>query len=251
MKRSASPNSIFTLIELLVVIAIIAIFAAMLLPALNSARTRAKMSLCVNNQKQIGTLTNLYTGDYDDFLPSLIANTAPLDSMATGDNNNKRWTSLGLLLPYLGDTYKRFDGLILPEPKMFYCPLVVRDYMPFGGWHNTGNGNVEQSYSYINPYRYSVTNPDAAKTATDSGKIAESAWLNMPLDIGHLGTRWSTSGYFRTGAHTGKLIKDIIAVEENFTVLYTGGHVITRKVNLSGCFLNDGGLKKLIGKINE
>ena len=64
-----SPIKPFTLIELLVVITIFAILAAILLPALQSARARGRQTSCVNNLKQCGSAYIQYYADYDDFFP--------------------------------------------------------------------------------------------------------------------------------------------------------------------------------------
>lgn len=60
----------FTLIELLVTIAIIAILAALLLPALNSARGKARSMTCLASQRSIGQYFAMYTLGYDDFWPT-------------------------------------------------------------------------------------------------------------------------------------------------------------------------------------
>ena len=62
----------FTLIELLVVIAIIAILAAMLLPALQQARERARAISCVNTLGQMGRVCSMYVAAYEGYLPSAV-----------------------------------------------------------------------------------------------------------------------------------------------------------------------------------
>src|SRR5215469_6482918 len=107
----------FTLIELLVVIAIIAILAAILLPVLNQARQRAYTTMCINNVRQIGLATVLYTGDYQDSYP--FGTNVTTTDIAFGSPIS--WNNL--ILPYAGST-PGGTGVSIPggASKVFACP---------------------------------------------------------------------------------------------------------------------------------
>jgi len=91
---------------LLVVISIVALLVALILPALAKARTAAKATLCMTNEKQIGMAVQYYLNDYKQFFPASydgrVSNAPPtfwfmklcyfyLDSTVGGPGNNDPW----------------------------------------------------------------------------------------------------------------------------------------------------------------
>jgi prepilin-type N-terminal cleavage/methylation domain-containing protein/prepilin-type processing-associated H-X9-DG protein len=86
----------FTLIELLAVAAILALLAALLFPALMSAREEARRTICLSQLRQLGHAHHLYVADWDELLPAWsYANPRP----APGAPAYVFWTDF--LKPYL------------------------------------------------------------------------------------------------------------------------------------------------------
>jgi prepilin-type N-terminal cleavage/methylation domain-containing protein len=116
----------FTLIELLVVVAIIAVLIAMLLPALNSARSRARATLCGANLHQVGLAFGMYMNDNHNYYPLSF-----LDSGWVPTTPNTKWYYL--LHPYT-NTFKVFN---CPELNMIQpvFEALERDtrYGPYPG----------------------------------------------------------------------------------------------------------------------
>jgi prepilin-type N-terminal cleavage/methylation domain-containing protein/prepilin-type processing-associated H-X9-DG protein len=133
----------FTLIELLVVVAIISVLIAMLMPALSSARKKAKESVCLSNLHEIGIAISMYENDFNDFLPARATDYEHSFWMITTWGTHTGPTHLGLLKQchYLetGDVFFCTDG-----KYGSYIPI----YSKYNFTHYTwGTGAVVSTYA--------------------------------------------------------------------------------------------------------
>ena len=122
----------FTLVELLVVIAVISILAALLLPALVSAKEKARRVACKNNVRQFILTAHLLANDNEEKVPSGLS-----DNRDAGDEH----------IPVISTATRKALIQYSGTEKIIECPSLGNPFNKKDGWYY-------ESYGFVIGYNY-------------------------------------------------------------------------------------------------
>jgi prepilin-type N-terminal cleavage/methylation domain-containing protein/prepilin-type processing-associated H-X9-DG protein len=212
--------SSFTLIELLVVIAIIAILAAILLPALNSARERGKLVNCTSNQKTMAMYILSYADNFDDHY-------TPIRDLTNMFSWCYTFYRIGYLPIGSGNPYKMPASSVMYCPSIVYSPGMVTDHETFfgrmtgssalancimeGGSGNTPSIKIKNT-TYYAPWKTTRVKNHSKTYLIGDGKYSNAGYEKMGC--------WRIDSSARFSERHGKVMN----------IACADGHVVTKDI---------------------
>lgn len=226
----------FTLIELLVVIAIIAILAAILLPALQSARERGRMASCTSNMRQIGQAFQSYVDATEYFIPYV--NVSASIKKPTSTNY---WTG------YFYE--RRFLPLDIFSCPSFHPTSAARPQNYLDDKNNVLYTGYGYSYSHIGSTQYMENGnlgDNMAKIALKSSKVRFPSQMYALLDTWIRFGNGGTHGFRTVTYKSSYLDKDNVGSphsrhSKQVNILYADWHVAPKKANVDNPYPDLGG----------
>lgn len=220
INRSRSGGA-FTLIELLVVLAIITVLAALLLPALSSAKAKAQQTGCLNHLRQLGLAWQIYSGDNHGRLVENLPFRSNTNSWVIGEfkhpspATNPHAIQQGRLFPYVNQTGVYRCPADLP---MAGTPPLLSYAM--NGWMG---GRTMETQFQERGYRTFVRESEIAAAHAPSG-----LWLMLDEDHATL-----DDGWFLVTMNDGRPFASAPAPrhQRSFGVNFTDGHALVLKLH--------------------